>query len=593
MPPSKVAVCGNIPEMSLALVKDGLVIWSVKAPDIASMICGATEINAQMGRISVTSFQLFTFIDQLFRTPLRRQWPDSASHTVVLRGEEAVHPSLSGYELRWTLPVNVEGVHPGDNMCAGCGGTYDPLVKIQAARSWGQAVGLYCCLFPNLVGICRSCGGRSNHRRHRNVCLACFRKLEVGSCLHCSGMVSKEEAKGGLCYPCTLNGHLVSYSANVVTELAQTEQEGQRGLESRHRARLVGVELELKSRSRDARVAIKGLIGDYALLKSDSSLGGDGFEIVSLPMSREEHYGVWQPLFEEVARSCFVDASCGLHLHLDSFSPLTLAKFARFINASDNRRLVDKVAGRGGNDFCMRSSHEQATKIGQRLRAYLIAANGHEHHASVATSARNRHRSVEVRIFASTLDFAVFMGRMEFALALADFVQNTSWKMENGPMPFQTWLSNQPYPFLKDLLELQKRKPGRGLTSIRRVEKRGLSYPVRCVERIVEGREGVFGRSRAARISPSSPHGYERLREASRLSPPSENFGVNSRGIRNVQVQAAVPPSRNLGDAHVGFDWDVLDIMEQNPTSPPERSTPPNTIWMALDVEMQRRRERS
>ncbi len=140
--------------------------------------------------------------------------------------------------------------------------------------------------------------------------------------------------------------------------------------------RLFGVEAEVEINQKSgakrhamALNAIKALGKDFVMCKHDGSLAGTGgpagpelggqygFEIVSAPADLEEHRKRWYefPKMEGYKHLRSWDTNtCGFHIHV-SKAPLTTLQVSRilvFMNHPNNKKFVQKVAGRSAEKYC-------------------------------------------------------------------------------------------------------------------------------------------------------------------------------------------------------------------------------------------------
>ncbi len=268
-----------------------------------------------------------------------------------------------------------------------------------------------------------------------------------------------------------------------------------------------GVELEVEltrpwgAKARTRSIQFDPLVRDMALrvegwatLKHDSSLantGQSGFEIVTAPMSLEQHRKEWFRLLGNT-RGLKISERTGLHVHLPRPGPLTTQKMLQFLNDRENwtfERLAI-VACRLPNNHCRLSP----VVTSKTYNFEMFQRDGDVHHNVMNVRTRNPHNiqhvlnaqsktfkrneegnvvdggywvaggTVEIRMFASTLDYAELMARIEFADALLGFCKDTSIRNVNW-LVFKEWVRGvqdnercvKPYGELLMLLESGKR----------------------------------------------------------------------------------------------------------------------------------------
>lgn len=168
------------------------------------------------------------------------------------------------------------------------------------------------------------------------------------------------------------------------------------------------------SESRDRNLSNIYKLFDPTVLfcKSDGSISGPGFELVTQPMTLG--------FFNELAiSSWFTDtrkhSSCGMHIHLcrDSFrTELHIFKFINFIHNND--KLCNLVSGRDYNSYnCkLEKKPSRATKPGSTSRYCRINTSGNS--------------TIEVRMFAGCTSEFEMKYRVEFTHAIWKFYENTS-----------------------------------------------------------------------------------------------------------------------------------------------------------------------
>lgn len=204
----------------------------------------------------------------------------------------------------------------------------------------------------------------------------------------------------------------------------------------------MGVELEVLA-SKEAALKIRGLDPSRSYLKSDSSIAGEGFEIVTHPLSLDEQTAYWKSVIRHVGSELSHNSSCGMHVHV-SRAPLTqlqIGKILVFLNNPANDSWIDLVAGRSSNRYCQRKkkSIEDVGNQSSRYEALNLMNN----------------ETIEFRLFASSNKLEEILFRIEFCHAVV------TWSEEAGLDQlefsfFMEWLyshtSTDSYLFLKEEL---------------------------------------------------------------------------------------------------------------------------------------------
>lgn len=400
------------------------------------------------------------------------------------------------------------------------------------------------CAILVVGNACVFCGARMTRGRNLsqlNVCDTCNTnfKVFVNYCGTCGArLIGPDRLKAGLCDICAENGNWLPWREDVLEVMGKRPQPRSRGscspqctwlkarslavidalsklnsgiklsvatrkelagfnlptdhmaltnvyTQNRHRpgkcvhsrpgtVRL-GVELELYPQSRQARLRLRDAISEFAVLKFDRSIEeGRGAEIVTLPLTIEEHFLSWKPLFSGILSECQVDERCGLHVHVDKPNESASMRMVKFITRPLNNDFIEGIAGRESNAFCLKRPSLDARRALQLSR---------DHHSALATNASRTHgRTNELRIFSATLDWNIFLARLEFALALNHFAVSQHEMLHDN---FCAWLKDQPYPYLKYSLKLRKSEP-KGYPGILKATKRHKVYPLMQDSPIVE-----------------------------------------------------------------------------------------------------------
>lgn len=203
-----------------------------------------------------------------------------------------------------------------------------------------------------------------------------------------------------------------------------------------------GVELEVNNKVRDglgdlAQAVHSDLKTTFAMLKRDSSIGANGFEIVSAPATLAYHKKAWEDFFERSAKNCssWTTNTCGMHVHIGReafFSPLHLGKMMAFYNAPFNRNFIVDVAGRESATYARMDADHNALQAAilkvpnSNARKYSImnAAikgtddRGVDRHVAINL---NRSTTVEIRIFRGNVSKIGFFKNLEFVDSVVEY----------------------------------------------------------------------------------------------------------------------------------------------------------------------------
>lgn len=157
--------------------------------------------------------------------------------------------------------------------------------------------------------------------------------------------------------------------------------------------------------------------GLCAIAKRDSSLdeyGDGGFETVTVPLTRDQTYGIFGSFKVLGGGHCSAwtkGDDVGHHIHLSraAIGPLTLGKLLVFMNAEVNRSFLVGIAGRDGgfNQFAP----------GKKL---TDAENGDRYEVLNVTD-----QTVEFRLFKSNLYSRAILKNYEFAVSAVRFCEDS------------------------------------------------------------------------------------------------------------------------------------------------------------------------
>ncbi len=188
-----------------------------------------------------------------------------------------------------------------------------------------------------------------------------------------------------------------------------------------------GVELEVEvtrhgGLDEDATSALQALGEHFALAKHDGSLTY-GFELVTAPATVEIHRERWQAFFKAaVDLPLAARDTCGMHVHMTrkAFTEDQIGCMAAMVGEPRNKGFFAAVAGRESPDYAvLRKKDRECVRHG---RCGYCADYPRHNRRYDALNILNK-RTIELRIFASTLKYRRFMTNLEFTAALADFVR--------------------------------------------------------------------------------------------------------------------------------------------------------------------------
>ena len=248
----------------------------------------------------------------------------------------------------------------------------------------------------------------------------------------------------------------------------------------------LGVELEMCSgrqmSMRDAIDDVRSELGEsYCVFKSDGSLPGDGFEVVTAPRGLDEHIRRFKSWQVKSGYRAWNAGTCGLHVHIDSraFTPMTLGKFLMFINDDNNADFIRSLAGRhpktdsqarhycAADDQSVLTNPKTAVKGKDSARYRMVnvcnmdrdemTRLGIDHYKFDMIG--RKFNTVELRIFRASLKKERLLAQIEFTHAAVMFVRSASYRdLTHGA--FKGWLARSYvlYPHLAAWYEVAPKK---------------------------------------------------------------------------------------------------------------------------------------
>lgn len=215
-------------------------------------------------------------------------------------------------------------------------------------------------------------------------------------------------------------------------------------------ALMFGVELEMEPTGEDNLVEVLGgNTSQRFILKSDGSLDEGGVELVTVPLTLEQHrteFG-WErtlaPLLP-VAKSGRRTTHCGMHVHINkrALTPLTIGKMLVLTNSAANAPLMTDIAQRASTGYCSRDTRKKVTDGNK---------SGYNRYDMVNLT---NSRTVEIRIFRGNLRWERVIKNLEFCHALVTYCKDASIRAVETPKDFLGWLVRHraEYPYLTEFL---------------------------------------------------------------------------------------------------------------------------------------------
>ena len=201
----------------------------------------------------------------------------------------------------------------------------------------------------------------------------------------------------------------------------------------------LGCELEYETNNRNrAQLGVGKLMHGHALMKSDGSIR-NGFEIVTCPATLDIHLDIFKKFYDNMPPDLKIANNVGMHVHISRkpLSQLTIGKLTEFLNRLDNKDFLHHIAGRIDNSYARMDSDRTVTF----LRKYSHGGNRYN-----ALNLINE-KTIEVRLFATPMNYKEFASRLQFVQALVDYCSpaqsNESLKKQTHYQAFMHWLSSR------------------------------------------------------------------------------------------------------------------------------------------------------
>ena len=280
--------------------------------------------------------------------------------------------------------------------------------------------------YNELIGVCEDCGCEVSRDEltdvgrnvYRWVCPDCVN--EYHTCSYC-GDIFEELCSSGLCDGCQ--------ESNSVDGIIESYNYKPDPIFFGEGDRFFGVELETEPCDDDGEDVemvkeIQDYVSKWAYLKHDGSLCDGGFELVTHPMTLENHLEKFTPeLFKTIRDSSYVshtNGNCGLHIHISrkAFnSELAIVKLLEFIYGNyDN--IVSKLGRRGDiTNYCLENVISSCPMNIERI----FRINNEDRYHAVNTRNKN---TIELRFFRGTLIRETFISALQFADVLVNLANN-------------------------------------------------------------------------------------------------------------------------------------------------------------------------
>jgi len=220
-----------------------------------------------------------------------------------------------------------------------------------------------------------------------------------------------------------------------------------------------GAEVELEGGDQREAIKMYKELNDFIICKEDGTIR-TGFEIVTAPATYEIHVFKAKKLFEIIKDQTKMTAkpNCGLHFHVsrNALTTLQVGKMLEFMYNPQNVDFITKIAGRTSSNYAKMSSGKTVTEV---------APENFDRESQERYEAINLKNAdtIEFRIFASTINYDVYMYRLDFVKALINYTKPCvigiqSLKEKDVFINFLKE-NNKEYPFLIQFLGMKKEVP--------------------------------------------------------------------------------------------------------------------------------------
>jgi hypothetical protein len=244
-------------------------------------------------------------------------------------------------------------------------------------------------------------------------------------------------------------GHLRDYSSREYKDLPLAVLPYQT---KNKRPLLIGFELEafytrrIRHDEKLKRQFVKNIENEFtnhtAICKYDGSIGSNGLEIVSVPMSYE--YILFTNYFENLYNHIKADlysyssSASGFHIHLTRsfFDPIDILKMAKFLNNRIYTKLFEEIGGRAiisrdnGNTYYGLDSYDYAKDSVASLNLFWDIRDFNER-ARYLLLNTNPEKSIELRFFKGNIKADTILRYVQFAVSLAYYTKTVSFLHTN------------------------------------------------------------------------------------------------------------------------------------------------------------------
>jgi hypothetical protein len=259
-------------------------------------------------------------------------------------------------------------------------------------------------------------------------------EVDIVECRTCGHESVSELTVDGVCHHCLDASYKIHNYSTRVEQMLKFK-----ATRVRPNTVYLGCELEYETNNRNrAQIGVGKLMHGHALMKSDGSIR-NGFEIVTCPATLDIHLEIFKKFYDSIPPDLKIEKNVGMHVHVSRkpLSQLTIGKLTEFLNRLDNKQFIAHIAGRIDNNYARMNSDRTITfprknrQGGDRYNALNL----------------NNQNTIEVRLFATPMNYKEFATRLQFVQALVDYCMpaqsNDSLKKQTHYEAFMHWLSSR------------------------------------------------------------------------------------------------------------------------------------------------------
>lgn len=259
-------------------------------------------------------------------------------------------------------------------------------------------------------------------------------EVDIESCTNCGNETVTELMIDKVCHHCLNASFKIHNYTTRVEQLIKFK-----ATRVRPNTVYLGCELEYETENRNrAQLGVGKLMHGHALMKSDGSIH-NGFEIVTCPATLDIHLDIFKKFYDNIPPDLKIANNVGMHVHVSRkpLSQLTIGKMIEFLNRLDNKDFIHHIAGRIDNSYARMESDRTVT---------FLRKNRHGGNRYNALNLNNE-KTIEVRLFATPMNYKEFATRLQFVQALVDYCSpaqsNESLKKQTHYQAFMHWLSSR------------------------------------------------------------------------------------------------------------------------------------------------------